>query len=114
MTLAIDIHAMDNPITAKAALLQALIRGPSFGLDLIDRVRQQTGGRLSLNNGSVYPALRALEREGLVKSYEGETTPERGGRPRRYYKITGQGQKAAMENRATAGAMFGFLAPEGA
>src|SRR5207253_2357127 len=105
---------MDNPITAKAALLQALIRGPSYGLDLIDRVRQQTGGRVSLYHGNVYPALRALEREGLVKSYEGDTTPERGGRPRRYYKITGQGQKAAMENRATAGAMFGFLAPEGA
>jgi PadR family transcriptional regulator PadR len=105
---------MDNPITAKAALLQALIRGPSFGLDLIDRVKQQTGGRLSLNNGSVYPALRALEREGLVKSYEGEAMPERGGRPRRYYKITGLGQKAAVQNREAAGAIFGFLVPEGA
>src|SRR5260370_41939790 len=103
---------MENPITAKAALLQALVRGPSFGLDLIDRVRQQTGGRLSLNNGSVYPALRALEREGLVKSYEGETTPERGGRPRRDYKITGQGPKAAMQNRKAAGAVFGFRATE--
>src|ERR1043166_7911394 len=104
---------MENPLTAKAALLQALIRGPSYGLDLIDRVRHQTGGRVSLNNGSVSPALRALEREGLVKSYEAEGTPERGGRPRRYYKITGQGQKAAMENRRAAGSIFGFLVPEG-
>src|SRR2546425_13171234 len=99
---------MENPITAKAALLQALIRGPSFGLDLIDRVRQQTGGRLSLNNGSGYPALRALEREGLVKSYEGETTPERGGRPRRYYQITGLVQQAATQNREGAGALLGL------
>ena len=105
---------MDIPITAKAALLQALIRGPGYGLDLIDRVRQQTSGRLSLNNGSVYPALRALEREGLVKSYEGETAPERGGRPRRYYRITGLGRKAAMQNREAAGSLFGFLRPEGA
>jgi PadR family transcriptional regulator, regulatory protein PadR len=105
---------MENPLTAKAALLQALIRGPSFGLDLIDRVRQETDGRLSLNNGSVYPALRVLEREGLVKSYEGETTPDRGGRPRRYYKITGQGQRAAMEHRDVAAAIFGFPALAGA
>jgi PadR family transcriptional regulator PadR len=105
---------MENPITTKAALLQALVRGPGYGLDLIDRVRSRTRGRVPLWTGSVYPALRALEREGLVKSYEGETTPERGGRPRRYYKITGLGQKAAMQNREAASAMFGFPIPEGA
>lgn len=103
---------MDTPISAKAALLQALIRGPGYGLDLVERVKKQTKGSVSLGNASVYPALRGLEQEGLIESYEGEPMPERGGRPRRYYKLTAVGKKAAMENRQTAAALFGFLVPE--
>jgi PadR family transcriptional regulator PadR len=89
---------MDAPFTAKAALLQVLIGGDGFGLDLIERVKTRSG--VELGQGSVYPALRALEKDGLVKSYEGETTPERGGRPRIYYKITAQGRRAAAEDRS--------------
>ncbi|HEY2030783.1 MAG TPA: PadR family transcriptional regulator [Myxococcales bacterium] len=105
---------METIITAQAALLQALIRGPGYGLDLIDRVREQTDGRVDLKNGSVYPALRTLEREGFVTSYEADASRERGGRPRRYYKLTAEGRRAAAETRATVGALFGFALPEGA
>jgi len=97
---------MDAPVTARAALLQVLIRGPGYGLSLIDRVKDHTKGRLSLNQGSVYPALRDMEREGLVASYEGETTPERGGRPRIYYRITAEGLRAAREQSETVLALF--------
>jgi len=72
-------------ISAKTALLAALVSGPGFGLELIERVLKCSGGRVALNQGSAYPALRALEREGMVKSYEGEANAERGGRPRIYY-----------------------------
>ncbi|MGK4001116.1 PadR family transcriptional regulator [Sorangium sp. So ce1036] len=97
---------MDAPVTAKAALLQALISGPGYGLDLIERVKAQTKGKLSLGQGSVYPALRELEREGLVESYEADPTPERGGRPRRYYKLNALGAKVAMEHREVALGLF--------
>jgi PadR family transcriptional regulator PadR len=90
---------MDVPVTAKAALLQALVRGPGYGLDLIERVKKQTNGKLVLGQGSVYPALRELERERLLETYEGEPLPERGGRPRRYYRLNALGVKAAMEQR---------------
>jgi PadR family transcriptional regulator, regulatory protein PadR len=98
----------DNPITAKAALLQALIKGEGYGLDLIERVKDRTKGKIVLGQGSVYPALRELEREGLVESYEGEPLPERGGRPRRYYKLTAEGKKAAMEQSQI---VFGLFVP---
>lgn len=101
---------MDTPISAKAALLQALVRGSGYGLELIDRVKKQTKDAVQLGNASVYPALRALEREGLIDSYEGDPLPERGGRPRRYYKLTALGAKAATENRKTALALFGKFA----
>ncbi len=104
---------MDAPISAKAALLQALVRGESFGLELIERVRDRTKGRLVLGQGSVYPALRELEREGLVESYDGDPLPERGGRPRRYYRLTAAGARAALDQRDTVVDLFGLLVPAG-
>jgi PadR family transcriptional regulator PadR len=97
---------MDAAVSAKAALLQALVRGPGYGLDLIERVKKQTHGKFVLGQGSVYPALRELEREGLLESYEGEPLPERGGRPRRYYKLNALGAKAAIEQREVVMGLF--------
>ncbi|WP_438005061.1 PadR family transcriptional regulator [Sorangium sp. So ce321] len=93
-------------MTAKAALLQALVSGPGYGLDLIERVKKQTNGGLVLGQGSVYPALRELEREGLLDSYEGEPIPERGGRPRRYYKLNAMGARAAMTQKDVVVGLF--------
>jgi len=103
---------MDAPISAKAALLQALIQGEGFGLDLIDRVKTRTGGKVVLGPGSVYPALREMERDGLLKSREGDPLPERGGRPRIYYKLTAAGARAAVEQAATVRGLF-LLPAEG-
>jgi PadR family transcriptional regulator len=100
---------MDVPVNTKAALLQALVSGPGFGLELIDRVEKRTKGKIPLHQGSLYPALRDLERDGMVESYNGdEVVPERGGRPRRYYKLTAKGAKAAMEQKAAVSWLFGF------
>ena len=80
-------------IDLETALLQALASGPSYGLELITRVRTNPDADVAINEGNVYPALRAMEREGLLESYEGDPLPERGGRPRRYYKLTDEGLK---------------------
>jgi PadR family transcriptional regulator, regulatory protein PadR len=98
---------MDSPVSAKAALLQALVSGDGYGLDLIERVKEQTDGAVVLGQGSVYPALRELEEDGLLKSYEGEPLPERGGRPRRYYKLTALGAKVATEHQTVVLGLFG-------
>src|ERR1019366_10243952 len=90
---------MDTPVTARAALLQSLIQGKGYGLELIDRVKARTKGGIKLGQGSVYPALRDLEDEGFVRSWDGEQLPERGGRPRRYYELTAEGHRAAVEHR---------------
>jgi PadR family transcriptional regulator PadR len=87
---------MLNPRTA---LLQALISGQGYGLELAERVRDRSRGKTNLGQGTLYPALRALEREGLVRSWEADPTPARGGRPRVYYELTAKGAKAAQEER---------------
>lgn len=99
---------MESPITTRAALLQSLIRGPGFGLELIDRVKEHTKGRVKLHQGTIYPLLRDMEAEGLLESFESEPMPERGGRPRRYYKLTAEGARVATEHRETAIGLFGM------
>jgi DNA-binding PadR family transcriptional regulator len=95
---------MDTPLSARAALLQALTV-PGYGLDLIERVRRGSRGRVRLRVGSVYPALLALERGGLVRR---RAVPVRHrGRPRRYYELTVAGVRAAAEQRD---AILGLLA----
>ena len=95
---------MQSPLSARAALLQVLDY-PAHGLELIRRVEQRTGGTIRLRQGSVYPALRQLEREGLVRGWEGRSR-KGGGRPRRYFELTLTGVKAA---RAVKQVVSGFM-----
>ena len=101
---------MQSPLSARAAILQVLDY-PAHGLELIHRVAQRTGGAVRLRQGSVYPALRRLEREGLVRSWEGQST-KGGGRPRRYFELTVSGVKAARTvKQVVSGFIKGAAAP---
>lgn len=46
--------------------------------------------------GALYSTLERLEKKGLVTSVLGDTTPERGGRAKRYFKVTAEGQKGLI------------------
>lgn len=82
--------------------------GDSYGVEMIDRVHRATKGKVVLLQGRVYPALRELESDGLLESYEGAPLPERGGRPRRYYKLTALGRRTAGED---ARAIYALVKP---
>ncbi len=88
---------MESPLGSKAALLITLLSGPGYGLDLIERVATGIGSRP--RQGSVYPALRAIERKGLVRGWDVRASPS-GGRPRRYYELTPKGIAVAKAQRA--------------
>jgi DNA-binding PadR family transcriptional regulator len=83
---------MNNPRLSHSAalILKALSLGYCFGLDVMDA----TG----LPSGTVYPALRRLERDELVESqWEPEEEATAKQRPaRRYYEVTRAGKEAAM------------------
>ena len=72
-----------------ALILRSLSRGYSFGSEIME----VTG----LPSGTVYPALRRLERDGLVDSnWEPEEEAVEAARPaRRYYQVTIAGKAAA-------------------
>jgi PadR family transcriptional regulator, regulatory protein PadR len=64
----------------------------------IAREIQMIGGR-SVMLGAVYAALERLERNGLLSSTLGAPTPERGGRAKRFYRVTPRGLRAVKETR---------------
>jgi PadR family transcriptional regulator PadR len=72
-------------------LLATLMRvGPVHGYALISALRDGSDGAFDLPEGTVYPALHRLEREGLVRSWWDETAPRR----RRTYQVTSAGEAA--------------------
>ena len=77
-------------------VLHLLGSGPSYGHELMDRVRDATGDLVRVNPNTMYPLLRTLERDGLVAG-EWEH-PER--RSRRFYRLTDAGR--AERNRLAA------------
>ena len=76
-------------------LLAVLADAPGYGYELSLRLKQRSGGELGVHEGSLYPALHRLERDGLVASAwsSGE------GRRRRIYRLTPKGRRAASDSR---------------
>jgi DNA-binding PadR family transcriptional regulator len=65
--------------------------------------------------GALYTTLDRLEEKGLVASTYGDPTPERGGRAKRYFTVTGRGVRAvARAQRAYQRLMKGLVLPGGA
>ena len=51
--------------------------------------------------GSIYAALERLEAKGLVTSSMGDPNPERGGKAKRYFRLTGKGVREVRETQRT-------------
>src|SRR5579862_3891508 len=85
--------------TEHLVLLAILRLGPeAYGIPILDEVSARSGREVS--RATVYVALKRLEQKGLVASRLGESTPERGGRAKRYYRLKPGGLKALRESRA--------------
>jgi PadR family transcriptional regulator len=69
----------------------------------------EAAGRRNVAVAAVYAALDRLERDGMVASRIGESTPERGGRAKRVFQVTSQGIKAAKETRRALVALWSGL-----
>ena len=65
--------------------------GRMYGYEIVQKVKEQSAGRIHIREGSLYPALHKLEAEGHIVSEEVYI----GKRVRRYYKLTTPGRKAA-------------------
>jgi len=97
-------------------VLHLLQKQPSYGYLLCERLRAESGGTLSFDEGAIYPLLHEYERRGLVAGYwesgdeerpesdtpdvtESGLMPRKGPR-RRYYRLTDRGV-AALDTSVT-------------
>ena len=71
-----------------ALILAVIASGPIHGYAVIEELRARSGGKLTLPEGTVYPALHRLERGGLVSSAWSDR-----GRKRRVYSLTRCGER---------------------
>lgn len=69
----------------------------AYGVSIADAVGEARGRAVSM--ASVYVALERLEERGLVVSELGEPTAERGGRAKRYVRVTPDGIRAIKATR---------------
>jgi PadR family transcriptional regulator, regulatory protein PadR len=80
-------------------LLLALLRlgDDAYGVTIAQELEEQTGREVVV--ASVYARLESLQERGLVTSSLGDPTPERGGRAKRYFHITGAGIREIRDAR---------------
>lgn len=90
---------MDTKLTLnELKVLSALLFRERYGLEIIKTIKEESGKTVLL--GTLYNLLSRLEKNGLVESRWGdEKDDERGGNRRRYYHITGLGERVLSSER---------------
>lgn len=83
----------------------------AYGVPLSRKLASMRGREVAV--GSVYAALDRLETKGLITSTLGESTPERGGRAKRYFRVTNQGLRSVHETRKVLSKLWRSLPPLG-
>jgi PadR family transcriptional regulator, regulatory protein PadR len=103
-----------KPGTLSLMILTTLdVLGPLHGYGVARRIEETSRGRLTLNYGTLYPALVKLEQEGSISA---EWRPSENNRRAKYYSLTPAGRKQlARETREwheTADLIAAFLTPK--
>ena len=69
----------------------------AYGMRIRQELEECTGRSITI--GAAYSTLERLEAKGFVASRRGESTPQRGGRAKRYFRLTASGATALNESR---------------
>ena len=78
-------------------LTVGVLYGNAYGVSIKKEI--ETRMHRSVSVGALQSALKRLENKGYLSSHDGESSSERGGRPKRYFTITGQGKRAIEETK---------------
>lgn len=79
----------------ETVLLLAMYIDEVYGVSVAEEYKKQTGRSISVP--AIHTVLRRLEDKGLLKSKEGEASPQRGGRRKRLYTVTPYGSNVLNE-----------------
>ncbi|HXW05075.1 MAG TPA: helix-turn-helix transcriptional regulator [Vicinamibacterales bacterium] len=90
-------------------LTTATDAGDVYGVPIVEEIEART--RRKVSRAAVYIALRRLEHKGLVATWMGAPTQERGGKSRRCVKVTRTGIQMLRESRQALNEMWRGLDP---
>jgi len=76
-----------------------ILNNEAYSVAIKDEIESRL--KRSVSMGALHTALKRMEDKGYLKSFAGEATEERAGRPKRYFEITALGKKAIQYSRAT-------------
>jgi len=82
--------------SSKPLVLSVLAEGESYGYEIIQKVRELSGGHIEWSDGMLYPVLHRLERDGLIES---EWKEADSGRERKYYSLSSKGRGSLSAER---------------
>lgn len=87
-------------------ILLAVLRcgDEAYGVQIARTIEQTTGRKVLL--GAAYAALERLERTGLASSRVGLPTQERGGRAKKFFKVTARGLHAVKQTQQALEALW--------
>lgn len=85
-------------------LAVARLGDEAYGMAILDEVQRRTGTEAAV--GSVYAALDRMARQGWVASRIGPSTPERGGRAKRFFHLLPEGAQVLVRARSALDALW--------
>ncbi len=90
-------------------ILLAILRvgDEAYGVTIAQEIEGKAGRMVQLP--AVYAALDRLEKQGLVRSWIGEATPQRGGRAKKYFSLTAAGLGSVRDTRQALTALWSRL-----
>jgi len=81
--------------SSKVLILNMLSEGPMYGYQIAKELKRRSDGYFSFKEGTLYPALHRLEKDGLLRS---EWQIVEKGPSRKYYHLTEEGRKVLADS----------------
>ena len=91
-------------------LTVAILGDGAYGVAITEEIEQQTGRLVSIS--AVHAALHRLEEKNMLNSKMGDATTERGGRRKRLFSVTAQGNRTLDEVRLLRNRMWDSIPPQ--
>ncbi|HAA12745.1 MAG TPA: PadR family transcriptional regulator [Cytophagales bacterium] len=90
-------------------LAVAILGDEAYGVSIREEITERTGRKVSI--GAMQSALKRLETKGFLESEMGEATPTRGGKRKRYFKVTQAGMSGLRAARDVRNQMWDAINP---
>lgn len=100
----VDKHKFLGEFEQMVLLALLHLKDNAYGASIRQLLDSQVDRTVAL--GALYSTLERLEKKGLVTSKLGESTPSRGGRPKRFFTITANGQRSLVKSKSAMDSMW--------